>query len=45
MMRSEDAPCATAASTKARSRSDRVAPRTSRAVVVQPTSAMMKMIL
>ena len=41
MMRAAVAPCARAASTKARSFSDRVAPRTSRAVVVQPTSAMM----
>ena len=40
MMRQEEAPCAMAASTKSRSRSDRVAPRTSRATVVQPTSAM-----
>ncbi len=42
MIRSGPAPCATAARTKSRSRTDSVAPRTSRATVVQPTSATIR---
>ena len=41
MMRAGPAPSAWAARTNSRSRSERVAPRTSRATVVQPTSVMM----
>ena len=44
MMRAFEAPCERAASMNSCSRSDSVSPRTIRAMYVQLTSAMMKMI-